>query len=62
MTGINKLKEIDIKRANKKIADKKSYRGIFIYEIGYKASNDVKILHIIFNKIDKYIENNKRSK
>ena len=40
MTGINKLKEIDIKRANKKIADKKSYRGIFIYEIGYKASNE----------------------
>ena len=37
MTGINKLKEIDIKRADEKTADKKSYRGIFIYEIGYKA-------------------------
>ena len=38
--------------------NKKSYKSILIFYIRYKASNGVKPLNIIFNKINGYTEDN----
>ena len=45
------------KKVNKKV-DKNSYEDILIYYIGYESSDGLKPLHIIFYKINWYIEDN----
>ena len=78
MTGNKEIKEIDTKNCtfycfqdivitnvlnakNIKV-NKKSYNAVFTYCIGYKTSNGVKPLHIIFNRINGHIEDNNRNK
>ena len=41
---------------NKIKIDEKSYKSIFIYYVGYVTRNSVKLLHIIINEINGYIE------
>ena len=42
--------------------DKKSYRNILTYYISYKATNNVKYLYFIINKINGCIEENNENK
>ena len=74
---MNSVKEIDIKNRmyyfsddinmrnlglNKIKIDEKSYKYILIYYIGYVKTNNVKPLHLIINKIIKYIEESNGNK
>ena len=56
MININDCNPTSIK------VDKKLCKGILIYCIGYETSDGVKPLHIIFNKLNGYIEDNNGGK
>ena len=69
---MNSVREIDIRNctyyflgdvinikslySNKIKIDKKSYKNIFIYHIGYVTTNSLKLVYLIFNKINEYFE------
>ena len=51
----NSINVNDFNPKNIKV-DKKLYKSIFIYSIGYETPNGVKPLHINFNKVNGYIK------
>ena len=53
------IKNLDPSKIN---IDEKSYKNILIYYTVYVITNSVKLLYLIINKINEYIEESNRTK